>query len=238
MKKIALLLMSIFLIGCSSKTINYDSFGQKSIQTKTDASSFSDAQAAAYIEYYRALSNPPVIATIPQTDGSIIKIHNQVPPPLPIIRQHENQWVEPVTGLFKTGIQVVGGGWAAKEIVGALEGTTINSSGSGNISIDRSDNLDIVEASGGGIVKESSDNDNSIVENADPTIVEKQTVQVVEQDKIQVVQQDKIEVVQQEVVYEVRPEIVNPEVIIVDPVIVQPAKSEVTEPDPEPTPVD
>lgn len=195
MKLFHLLLLSMCLvaIGCSSKTIITDPSGYKTITTITDAAKFTEEQSKAWVAYYSVLSNPPVIATITQPDGNIIKINSQVPPPAPNIKQHQNQYINPIMGTLKTGVQVIGGGLVVKEIVGAIQGTNISNIGSGSVDVDQSENITSKVSTDGSIIKENSDNpstitdDNSYIDNsiekADPIVVEStnttETVKVV-----------------------------------------------------------
>lgn len=183
-------------IGCATKTETIGPNGVKQTITRTNASEFTSAQADAWKAYYAALQNPPVIATITQPDGAVISIKSQIPPPQPNIKQHQNQLVEPTANVLKTAVQIIGGGWAAKEILSVLSsGTKIENNGTGTVSIDQS----YVNQPGSThltdtVIKENSDNpiDNH-VENADPLVVDQEKVIVV------------------------TPEVVNPEVVIVDP---------------------
>lgn len=167
----------IICTGCSSKTVSITPNGDRQVTTITDASKFTDAQSAAWQGYYEAIKSPPVIATITQVDGTVIAINSQTPPPAPVIRQHENQIVGPVTGLLKTGVQIIGGGWVAREIISELQGVNITNTGSGDVTFDRSDNVavDTTALDNNSTIQVSSDNpmtntDNS-VEKADPIVV-------------------------------------------------------------------
>ena len=202
-KKILVVIFGFCLVSCSSKTITYSPIGEKNVTTVTDAARFSDAQTQALIAYYAACANPPVIAKITQPDGTVVDIHSQILPPAPNLKQHQNQVIEPVMGTLKTGIQIIGGGYMAKEIIGAMQGVSINNSGAGNVTYDRSEAVTVetteVQDS---TIKDSSDNPSTVtednhVENAEPEVV--------------VVEKETIEVVNPEVI------VVDPEVIVVDP---------------------
>ena len=203
-KKILVVIFGFCLVSCSSKTITYSPIGEKNVITVTDAARFSDAQKVALIAYYEACANPPVIAKITQPDGTVVDIHSQILPPAPNLKQHQNQVIEPVMGTLKTGIQIIGGGYMAKEIIGAMQGVSINNSGAGNVTYDRSEAVTVetteVQDS---TIKDSSDNPSTVtednhVENAEPEVV------VVEKEEVVVVEKETVEVV-------------NPEVIVVDP---------------------
>lgn len=102
MKRSIIAILAILLItGCSSKTIEYNALEKTKVTTRTNEDLYHEAQAAAWKEYYKALENPPVIAVITPKDGPEIKIHSQIMPPVPIIRQHQNQYIKPVTDVIK-----------------------------------------------------------------------------------------------------------------------------------------
>jgi uncharacterized protein YceK len=131
----------VFLLGCSSKEVRYDTFGEKSIITKSSEDVYHDAQAQAWTEYYKALKNPMAIASIQQADGTIITINSQIPPPAPTIRQHENQYIKPVTDVMKW---VVGGVVIDRGISAVVRGmgdTIVSNSGDGTVIVDRSDSI-------------------------------------------------------------------------------------------------
>lgn len=105
MKYVLAIMAIMLLMGCSSsKIVSYDAMGNKHIVTKSTEDTFHEQQAASWAGYYSAIKNPPVIATIQQVDGTVITINSQVPPPSPVIRQHKNQIIAPVTDVIKYGI--------------------------------------------------------------------------------------------------------------------------------------
>lgn len=177
-----LLFINLLILGCSSKTVIVDPLGNKTVTTTTDAAKFIENQSKAWTAYYSVLANPPVIATITQADGNVIKINSQLPPPTPIIKQYQNQYINPMMNTLKTGIQIIGGGLVVKEIVGAMQGTNISNVGSGSVNVDQSDNFTAKTATSESTIKESSDNPliitddhssiDSSVEKADPVVVE------------------------------------------------------------------
>ena len=101
--------------------------------------------------------------------------------------------------MIKTGIKIIGGGLVVREIVDSMQGTNITNSGGGSVTVDRSDNVAVEtnHAEENSTLNQSSNNDESDnhIENADPVIVE----------------------VEKETVVVVEPDIVSPEVIIVEP---------------------
>ncbi len=133
------LFLCLVFIGCASKTVIVDKNGNQETQIKTNNAAYSEAQAKAWLEYYKALSSPPVIATLKDSCGGTIDIKSQLQPPLPYIGQYKNQYIKPITDVVKLGIKVIGGGIIAKEVIGALDGVTINNNGSGNVAVDSKD---------------------------------------------------------------------------------------------------
>lgn len=199
MRKIIIAVMALVIIaaGCSSKTVTFTPTGSRQVVTVTDSSKYSDAQARAWGKYYNAVANPPVIATITQPDGTVVFINSQTPPPTPDIKQHRNQIIEPVERMVSIGVKVVGGGLIIREIVDAMQGTNITNSGAGTVTVDNSEDVAVETTTldEGSVINKDSNNDESDnhVDNADPVIVEKETVVVVD------------------------PEVVNPEVFVIEP---------------------
>lgn len=183
MKKLIILIALIaVLAGCSSKTIHTDALGSTTVTTKTDESSFNEAQALAWAAYYSANATPRVIASITSPDGTITNIHSQIRLPAPVITQHKNQVIGPMADIFKTAIQWGAGSYAASQILDDLAGTTINNLGNGNVDFQK-DNTNVAVDSSANNSVTSDDSDNSIrmenfnnpdnhIENADPVVVD------------------------------------------------------------------
>lgn len=176
-----LILFSIIVVlivaGCSSKTVTLTPTGDRQVTTVTDASKYSDAQAQAWQSYYSAAAHPPVIAKITQPDGTIVDIHSQVPPPVPDIKQHKNQVIEPIERMISTGVKIIGGGLVVREIVDSMQGVNINNSGPGSVIYDRSEKVAVDTTTvDGSTIKENSDNAETVTEDnhidkADPIVV-------------------------------------------------------------------
>jgi hypothetical protein len=201
---LTLAIIPIVFMGCSSKQITWDAYGNRTITTKTSEDTYHEQQAAAWAGYFEALKNPPVIATIQQTDGTILTINSQIPPPVPTIRQHKNQIIGPMADMVKWGI----GGTVAYGITrGIIRGSgdvNVANSGDGTVITDRSDNIASksnteLSTDTDRSTVDSSDNsdrsdrstvdntDNSVIDSHDqtatPTVVE-QPVQVIEKDVV------------------------------------------------------
>lgn len=213
MKKIVLFsfILSLIIMGCSSKVVTVTPAGDKQIATVTDASKFSDTQTTVWAAYYAAVANPPVIAKITQPDGTIVDIHSQVPPPTPDIKQHQNQIIQPLERMVSTGVKIIGGGLVLREVVDAMQGVNINNSGSGSITYDQSETVDVATTTiEDSTVKDNSDNPTTVtednhIENAEPEVV------VVEKEKVTTVNPEVVVIEKESVIP------INPEVIIVDP---------------------
>ena len=175
--KYLIILISIFMmVGCSSKEIRYNTLGEKSIITKSSEDVYHDAQSKAWSGYYEALKNPPVIAQIHNTDGTVITINSQIPPPAPIIRQHENQYIKPIAEVAKW---VVGGVVIDRGISAVVRGmgdTIVSNSGDGNVIVDKSDSIAGKSSSSVDTTKTtdntSSVTDNSLIDNSNRSVVD------------------------------------------------------------------
>jgi len=179
MKKLIFIILACTLIAsCSSKTVTYSALGKKEVSTKTDAAAFSEAQATAYVGYYKAINSPPVLATITHADGSVITINSPIRPPAPMVKQHENQYIKPMMSTLKTGITIIGGGHYINEALDTMQGINITNTGKGSVVVDKSETIDteVNHAEDGSTFSQGSGNDSSDqsdnhIENADPTIV-------------------------------------------------------------------
>jgi len=125
-------------MSCSSKTISYDPLGEKTITTRTNEDIYHESQAKAWSGYYKALENPPVIAKIQNPDGTVITISSQVPPPAPAIRQHENQYIKPITEVLKWGIGGVVIDRGLQAIVKGAGDVIVDNAGNGTVIVDKS----------------------------------------------------------------------------------------------------
>jgi hypothetical protein len=195
-RSIIAILAIVMLTGCSPKVVTWDSMGEKTVTTRTNEDLYHEAQAKAWAGYFEALKNPPVIATIQQPDGSVLTINSQVPPPAPVIRQHQNQYIKPVTDVIKWGIGGIVVDRGLRAIVKGTGDIITENSGDGTVYVDKSDSIaSKTDASF------STDTDHSQT-NPDPVVVDPVIVEQPEYNDPVIVQ----------------PEIVRPE--IVDPVIV------------------
>lgn len=214
MRLIFITLLSFCLFqGCSSKIVAVDQLGNRTITTTTDAAKFTEEQSKAWTAYYSVLNNPPVIATITQSDGNVIKINSQIPPPAPNIKQYQNQYINPIMGTLKTGVQIIGGGLVVKEIVGAMQGTNISNIGSGSVNVDQSDNFVAKTATGDSTIKENSENPSTITDDNSTTITDDNSNidnSIEKADPVVVETTNTTETVKV-----VNPVVVNPEVVIV-----------------------
>jgi len=158
------------LTGCSSKVVTWDSMGEKTVTTRTNEDLYHEAQMNAWAGYYEALKNPPVIATIQQIDGTVLTINSQVPPPAPVIRQHKNQYIQPVADIIKWGIGGIVVDRGLRAIVKGAGDTIVDNAGDGTVYIDRSDSIaSKTDASF------NTETDSSVV-NPDPVIVNPEVV--------------------------------------------------------------
>lgn len=196
MKYISAILAIMFFVGCSSKIISYDAIGNKHIVTKSNEDTFHEQQASAWAGYYSAIKNPPVIATIQQVDGTVITINSQVPPPAPVIRQHRNQIVEPVTDVIKYGIIGTAAYGIVRGVAGAAGDISVNNSGDGTVAVDNSDRIASDSVNESATTTDKSDNsavseptvinqpDQTIVYQPEPTIVTQPDPVIVEKDVV------------------------------------------------------
>jgi hypothetical protein len=146
MKKVFYVLLSsivlISLVSCAKKVQIYDAETKE--VTEVDAKAYYYMQQAkAYDAYIDALKNPADIATVtdPKT-GSVISIKNQVPPPMPSIKQHENQWIRPVMGFFDNLAKYGFYGFGLKTVADAFKdsnGTEVVNSGAGSVTVTSSE---------------------------------------------------------------------------------------------------
>ena len=204
MKYLIAILAILMLIGCSSKIISYDSMGNKHIVTKSTEDTFHEQQAAAWAGYYSAIKNPPVIATIQQVDGTIITINSQVPPPAPVIRQHKNQIIAPVTDVIKYGIIGTAAYGIVRGVTGAAGDISVNNSGDGTTVVDRSDRIASDSVDKSSTTTDKSDNsaisDPTVVNQPDPTIVYQPEPTIVTQPEPTIVTQPEPVIVEKDVV--------------------------------------
>jgi len=174
MKYLILALSLFMVVGCSSKEVRFSATGEKSIITKSSEDVYHDAQSKAWSGYYEALKNPPVIAQIKNTDGTVITINSQIPPPAPIIRQHENQYIKPITEVAKW---VVGGVVLDRGISAVVRGmgdTIVSNSGDGTVIVDKSDSIAGKSSTSVETVK-TTDNtsaDTSMIDNSNRSVVD------------------------------------------------------------------
>ena len=197
MRSLTIILMCLMLTGCSSKVVTWDSMGEKTVTTRTNEDLYHEAQMNAWAGYYEALKNPPVIATIQQIDGTVLTINSQVPPPAPIIRQHQNQYIKPIADIVKWGIGGIVVDRGLRAIVKGAGDTIVDNAGDGTVYVDRSDSIASKTDASFNTETDSSDNADHSEVNPDPVIVDPVIV---------------------------NPEVVNPEVVrpeIVNPVIVE-----------------
>ena len=190
MKYITSILAIMILMGCSSKIVSYDAFGNKHIVTKSTEDTFHEQQAAAWTGYYNVIKNPPVIATIQQVDGTVITINSQVPPPAPVIRQHKNQIIAPVTDVIKYGIIGTAAYGIVRGVAGAAGDISVNNSGDGTAIVDRSDRIASDSVDKSSTTTDTSDNsavsDPTVVYQPEPTIVNQPDPVIVTQPEPQV----------------------------------------------------
>ena len=175
-------------MGCSSKIVSYDALGNKHIVTKSTEDTFHEQQADAWTDYYNAIKNPPVIATIQQIDGTVITINSQVPPPAPVIRQHKNQIIAPVTDVIKYGIIGTAAYGIVRGVAGAAGDISVNNSGDGTATVDRSDRIASDSVNESTTTTDKSDNsavsDPTIVTQPDPVIVTQPDPVIIEKDVV------------------------------------------------------
>jgi hypothetical protein len=193
---IGAILAIMFLAGCSSKIISYDAMGNKHIVTKSTEDTFHEQQATAWTGYYSAIKNPPVIATIRQVDGTVITINSQVPPPSPVIRQHKNQIIAPVTDVIKYGIIGTAAYGIVRGVAGAAGDISVNNSGDGTATVDRSDRIASESVNESTTTTDKSDNsavsDPTIVTQPEPTIVTQPEPVIVTQPDPIIVEKDVV----------------------------------------------
>lgn len=197
MKYAIAILAIVMLTGCSSKVVTWDSMGEKTVTTRTNEDLYHEAQAKAWVEYYKALQNTPVLAEIEQKDGSVLKIYSQAVPAMPKIYQHQNQYIKPVTDVLKWGIGGVVVDRGLRAIVKGTGDIITENSGDGTVYVDKSDSIASKTDASFSTDTDSSDNSDNSLTNPDPLVVEQPEYN------------DPI-IVQPEVV---RPEIVNPVIV-------------------------
>ncbi len=200
MKSVSAILAIMTLMGCSSKIISYDAMGNKHIVTKSTEDTFHEQQSAAWAGYYSAIKNPPVIATIQQVDGTVITINSQVPPPAPVIRQHKNQIIAPVTDVIKYGIIGTAAYGIVRGVAGAAGDISVNNSGEGSVAVDRSDRIASESVNESATTTDQSDNsavsEPTVVNQPDPTIVYQPEPTIVTQPDPVIVEKDVVVVEQ------------------------------------------
>jgi hypothetical protein len=217
MKYLIVLLALVMFTGCSSKEIRYNTLGEKSIITKSSEDVYHDAQSKAWSGYYEALKNPPIIASIQNTDGTIITINSQLPPPAPIIRQHENQYIKPVTEVMKWAIGGVVIDRGISAVVRGMGDTVVSNSGDGNVVVDRSDSIAGKSSTTIDTKKSTDNSDGSMIDNTDNSLINPDpTVVVVDPPETVIVEQPSPIIVEQP-----PPLIVDP--VVVDPVVIEPS---------------
>ena len=200
MKYASSILAIMMLMGCSSKIVSYDALGNKHIVTKSTEDTFHEQQAAAWAGYYSAIKKPPVIATIQQIDGTVITINSQVPPPAPVIRQHKNQIIAPVTDVIKYGIIGTAAYGIVRGVAGAAGDISVNNSGDGTAVIDRSDRIASDSVDKSSTTTDKSDHsavsDPTVVNQPEPTIVTQPEPTIVTQPEPVIVEKDVVVVEQ------------------------------------------
>lgn len=204
MKYLTSILAILMLMGCSSKIVSYDALGNKHIVTKATEDTFHEQQAVAWTGYYGAIKNPPVIATIRQVDGTVITINSQVPPPSPVIRQHKNQIIAPVTDVIKWGVIGTAAYGIVHGIAGAAGDISVNNSGDGTATVDRSDRIASDSVDKSSTTTDKSDHsavsDPTVVNQPDPTIVYQPDPTIVTQPEPTIVTQPDPVIVEKDVV--------------------------------------
>ena len=200
MKYASSILAIMMLMGCSSKIVSYDAMGNKHIVTKSTEDTFHEQQAVVWSGYYGAIKNPPVIATIQQVDGTVITINSQVPPPAPVIRQHKNQIIAPVTDVIKYGIIGTAAYGIVRGVAGASGDISVNNSGDGTVAVDNSDRIASDSVNESATTTDKSDNsavsEPTVVNQPDPTIVYQPEPTIVTQPDPVIVEKDVVVVEQ------------------------------------------
>ena len=196
MKYLSAILSITMMVGCSSKTIRYDTKGNKHIITKSTENTFYEQQADAWVGYYGAIKNPPVIATIRQVDGTVITINSQVPPPAPVIRQHRNQIIEPVTKVLSYGVMGLTAYSIVRGVAGAAGDISVNNSGDGTVAVDNSDRIASDSVNESATTTDKSDNsavsEPTVINQPDPTIVYQPEPTIVTQPDPVIVEKDVV----------------------------------------------
>jgi len=213
MKYLIAIMAIMMLMGCSSKIVSYDAMGNKHIITKSTEDTFHEQQATAWAGYYSAIKNPPVIATIQQVDGTVITINSQVPPPAPVIRQHKNQIIAPVTDVIKYGIIGTAAYGIVRGVAGAAGDISVNNSGDGTVVVDRSDRIASDSVDKSSTTTDKSDHsavsDPTVVNQPDPTIVYQPDPTIVTQPEPTIVTQPEPQ----------PPIIIEKDVVLIEPYI-------------------
>ena len=177
MKKTMIVLM-VFLVfsflgfGCASKstiTTTYKN-GDVVVEKLTDEASFNKAQQAAIASHAELIKAPPVVATFQTTNGEVIKIHSQLIPEYPVVRQRKNQVVEGLKAVVtSTPLAIIAGGWSASEIIKRSTGDVTASGMSSVTTTANSHNAtDISNADGS--IDRSNTEDNSVAINDDHSV--------------------------------------------------------------------
>ena len=196
MKYVSAILTIMMLMGCSSKIVSYDAMGNKHIVTKSTEDTFHEQQAVVWSGYYGAIKNPPVIATIQQVDGTVITINSQIPPPAPVIRQHKNQIIAPITDVIKYGIIGTAAYGIVRGVSGAAGDISVNNSGDGTVDIDKSDRIASESVNESATTTDKSDNsavsDPTVVNQPDPTIVYQPESTIITQPEPIIVEKDVV----------------------------------------------
>jgi len=203
--KLAAIVACFLITGCSSKVVSWNTVGEKTVTTRTNEDLYHEAQAEAWAGYFEALKNPPVIATIQQTDGTVLTINSQIPPPAPVIRQHQNQYIKPVADMVKWAIGGVVLDRGIRAVVKGAGDTIVDNAGDGTVYVDRSDSIASESNASLQTDTDSSDNSDNSSTNPDPVVVDPVIVERPEYNDPVIVQP---EIVRPEIV---RPEIVTPE---------------------------
>ena len=196
MKYVSATIIIMMLMGCSSKIVSYDALGNKHIVTKSTEDTFHEQQAAAWSGYYGAIKNPPIIATIQQVDGTVITINSQIPPPAPVIRQHKNQIIAPITDVIKYGIIGTAAYGIVRGVAGAAGDISVNNSGDGTVDIDKSDRIASESVNESATTTDKSDNSGvsepTVVNQPDPTIVYQPESTIITQPEPIIVEKDVV----------------------------------------------
>jgi len=213
MKKLMLLFLLISLTGCY---INRPEM----YQART---AYYEAQVAAYQAQSARAEQPLVSMTM--ADGGILNVGNQLPVPLPVIKQVKNGWVDfSKAVLNSTPLGILAGGWSAKQLL-KNSGGNVEIHGDGNTAspISNSYNtetIDIATVTGdeSGLDQHADSSDQSRIDNSDNSDNSDNRADYNNQTAIPTVVNQPEPIIVNPVV--VDPVVVDP--VVVDPVVVNP----------------